>query len=113
MNRNQGRHAEAALVLFTHFGARAFRRDHHHGDVFTHLLTHFNDVEAVGVTQRRAVFHQRLHRAHYGRVLLVRRQVDHQIRLRDQVFVGADLEAVFGRLAREARFSSIASLRRA
>lgn len=47
VNRNQGRHAEAALVLFTHFGARAFRRDHHHGDVFTHLLTHFNDVEAV------------------------------------------------------------------
>ena len=47
-----------------------------------------------GVTQRRAVFHQRRCTARTGRVLLVRRQVGHQIPLRDQVFVGADPKAV-------------------
>ena len=32
-------------------------------------------------------------------MLLVRRQVNHQIRLRDQLFVGTHFEAVFGRFA--------------
>ena len=62
--RDKRRYAETAFVLFTHFGARALRRHHHHGDVFTDLLAHFHDVEAVGVTQRCAVFHQRLYGAH-------------------------------------------------
>ena len=97
VNGDQRRYAEATFVLFAHFGARALRCHHHHGDVFTDLLAHFNDVEAVGVTQRGAVFHQRLYGTHNVRVLLVRRQVNHQIRLRDQLFVGAHFEAVFGR----------------
>ena len=91
------RHAETAFVLFTNFGTRALRRHHHHGDVFADLLAHFNDVEAVGVTQRRAVFHQRLYGTHNVRVLFVRRQVNHQVGLRDQLFIGTDFEAVFGR----------------
>lgn len=113
VNGDQRRYAEATFVLFAHFGARALRCHHHHGDVFTDLLAHFNDVEAVGVTQRGAVFHQRLYGTHNVRVLLVWRQVNHQIRLRDQLFVGTHFEAVFGRFTREARFSAIASLRRA
>ena len=64
VNRDQRRHAEATFVLFTDFGTRALRCHHHYGDVFTDLLAHFNDVEAVGVTQRRAVFHQRLYGTH-------------------------------------------------
>ena len=97
VNRDQRRHAEATFVLFTDFGTRALRCHHHHGDVFTDLLAHFNDVKAVGVTQRGTVFHQRLYGTHYVRVLLVRGQVNHQIRLRDQLFVGTHFEAVFGR----------------
>ncbi|MND89904.1 hypothetical protein D3C80_819780 [compost metagenome] len=97
MNRNQGRYAETTFVFFTHFGARTFWRNHHHGNVFTYLLTHFNDVEAVRVAQRRAVFHQRLYGTHYRGVLLVRRQVNHQVGLWDQVFVSPYFKAVFGR----------------
>ncbi|MNS81638.1 hypothetical protein D3C72_1153530 [compost metagenome] len=97
VNRNQGWHTETTFVLFTHFGTWALRRNHHHGDVFTDLLAHFNDVETMRITQRRAVFHQRLNRAHNVGVLFVRRQVNHQIRLRDQLFVGTHFEAVFGR----------------
>ncbi|MNT46301.1 hypothetical protein D3C72_1829330 [compost metagenome] len=97
VNGDQRRHAETTFVLFTHFGAWALRRNHHHGDVFTNLLAHFNDVETVRVAQRRAVFHQRLNGAHNVGVLFVWRQVNHQIRLRDQLFVGAHFEAVFGR----------------
>ncbi|MNV62342.1 hypothetical protein D3C71_1548860 [compost metagenome] len=49
------------------------------------------------VAQRRAVFHQRLYGTHNVIVLFVWRQVNHQIRLRDQLFVSTDFEAVFGR----------------
>ena len=97
VNRDQGRYAEAALVLFTHFGTRALRRHHHDGDIFTDLLANFHDVEAMRVAQRRAVFHQRLNGTHNVRVLFVRSQVDHQVSLRDQLFVGTYFEAVFGR----------------
>ena len=64
VNGDQRRYAETTFVLFAHFGARALRCHHHYGDVFTDLLAHFNDVEAVGVTQRGAVFHQRLYGTH-------------------------------------------------
>ena len=97
VNGNQRRYAESTFVLFTHFGARAFRRNHYYGDVFTDLLAYFHDVETMRVTQRRAVFHQWLYGAHYIRVLLVRRQVNHQIRLRDQFFVSTHFKTVFGR----------------
>ena len=96
VNRDQGRNAETAFVLFTYFGTRALRRHHHDGDIFTDLLANFHDVEAVRVAQRRAVFHQRLNGTYNVRVLFVRRQVNHQIGLRDQLFVGTHLEAVFG-----------------
>ncbi len=93
---DQRRHTKTTLVLFTYFGARTLRGNHHHGDIFTDLLAHFHDVEAVGVAQRRAVFHQRLYGTHHVRVLLVRRQVNHQVRLRDQLFIGAYFKTVFG-----------------
>ena len=99
MHRDQRWHAETAFVLFAHFGARTFRRHHHHGDVFTNGFAHFNDIEAVRVAQRRAVFHQRLYRLHDRRVLFVRRQVNHQIGLRDQLFISAHFKTVFGGLA--------------
>ncbi|CXA93606.1 Uncharacterised protein [Salmonella enterica subsp. enterica serovar Typhi] len=97
VNGDQRWHTEATLVFFTYFGARTLRCHHHHGDVFTDLLAHFDDVEAVGVTQRCAVFHQRLYRTYNVGVLFVRRKVNHQVSLRDQLFVGAYFEAVFGR----------------
>ena len=106
VNGDKRRHAEATLVFFTHFGARALRRHHHNGDVFTDLLAHFNDVETVGITQRRAVFHQRLYGTHHVRVLLVRRQVNNEISLRDQLFVGPDFEAVLGRFTPGSTFFS-------
>ena len=106
MNRDQRRHAEATLVLFTDFCTRTLRSHHHYGDVFTDLLAHFNDVEAVRVTQRRAVFHQRLNGAHNIRVLFVWRQVNNQIRLWDQLFVGTHFEAVFGRFTPGSTFFS-------
>ena len=99
MYRDKRRHAETTFVLFTHFGARTLRRYHHDGDVFTDLLAYFNDVKAVGVTQRGAVFHQRLHGAYNIRVLFVRRQVNDQIGLRDQLFISANLKTIFRRLA--------------
>ncbi|CCK04783.1 hypothetical protein BN129_3573 [Cronobacter sakazakii 701] len=97
--RDKRRHAETTFVLFTHLGARTFRRYHHDGDVFTDLLAYFNDVKAVGVTQRGTVFHQRLHGAYNIRVLFVRRQVNDQIRLRDKLFISANLKTIFRRLA--------------
>ncbi|MNZ72888.1 hypothetical protein D3C78_912790 [compost metagenome] len=97
VNRDQRRHAETTFVFFTHFGARTFWRYHHYGDVFTHLLAHFYDVETVGVAQRSTVFHQRLYGTNDRGMLLVRRQVNHQVCLWDQIFVGPYLEAVFGR----------------
>ncbi len=96
MNRDQRWYTETTFVLFTHFSTWALRRYHHHGDVFTDLLAHFNDIEAVGVAQRCTIFHQRLYGTYNVRVLFVWRQVNHQIRLRDQLFVGAYFEAVFG-----------------
>ena len=97
VNGNQRRYAESTFVLFTYFGAWAFRRNHYYGDVFTDLLAYFDDVKTVRVTQRRAVFHQWLYGAHYIRVLLVRRQVNHQIRLWDQFFVSTHFKTIFGR----------------
>ena len=97
VNGNQRRYAKPTFVLFTHFGARAFRRNHYYGDVFTDLLAHFDDVETMRVTQRRAVFHQRLYGTHHVGVLFVWRQVNDQIRLRDQLFISANFKTVFGR----------------
>ena len=98
MDGDQGRYAEAALVLFTHFGTRALGRNHHDGDVGTDLLPLFHHVEAVGVAQRGALLHQRHHGFDDVGVLLVRSQVQHQIGGRDQLFIGADHEAVVGGL---------------
>ncbi len=97
VNRDQRRYAETTFVLFTHFGTRTLRCHHHYGNVFTDLLAHFNDVETVGITQRRAVFHQRLYGTNNVGVLLVWRQVNYQVSLRDQLFVGTYFKAVFGR----------------
>ena len=47
MYRDQRRHAEAAFVFFTHFGSRAFRRDHDDGDVLADLHAFLDDVETV------------------------------------------------------------------
>ena len=99
VNGDKRWHAEATFVLFTYFCTRALRCHHHNGDVFTDLLAHFNDVKAVGVTQRRTVFHQRLHGTHNVRVLFVWRQVNHQVCLGDQFFVGTNFKTIFGRFA--------------
>ncbi|MNC37457.1 hypothetical protein D3C75_860230 [compost metagenome] len=97
VNRNQSRNTETTFVFFTNFSTRAFWRNHHHGDVLTDLLAHFNHVKTVGVTQCCTIFHHRLNSLNNRRVLLVWRQVNNQIRLRDQFFVGANFKTVFGR----------------
>ncbi|MNU96885.1 hypothetical protein D3C71_869380 [compost metagenome] len=98
MNGDQGRHAEAALVLFTHLGTRALGRHHDDGDVGTDLLTLFHHVETVGITQGGTLLHQRHDCLHHVGVLLVRGQVQYQISGRDQIFIGTNHEAVVGGL---------------
>ena len=93
---NQCGYAEAALVFLAHFGARALRRYHDHGNVIADLHAFFHDVETVGVGQAAALLHQRHDFADHGAVLLVRGQVEDHVRGRDQLLVGADGEAVFG-----------------
>ena len=99
VNGDQGWNTKTTFVLFTHFGTRTLRRNHHHSDIFTDLLAHFDDVETVGVAQRRAIFHQRLYGTYNVGVLFVRGQVNHQICLRDQFFISTYFEAIFGRFA--------------
>ena len=97
MNRNQRRYTKATLILFTYFSTRTLRRNHYYGNVLTNLLTHFNNVETVRVTQSCAIFHQRLYGFYHRRMLFVWSQVNHQICLWDQLFVGTDFKTVFGR----------------
>mmetsp|Transcript_35243 Transcript_35243/g.76037 ORF Transcript_35243/g.76037 Transcript_35243/m.76037 type:complete len:575 (+) Transcript_35243:216-1940(+) len=95
---DQGRHAEAALVLLTNLSAGALRSDHDDGEVVTDLHAFLDDVEAVGVGEGGALLHQRHDLAHDGSVLLVRRQVEDDVGLGDQVSEGADLKTVAGRV---------------
>ncbi len=95
VNSDQSRYTETTLVFFTDFRTRALRCNHNHSQVRTDLHAFFNNVEAVGVTQTRAFFHQGHNRSNNRGVLLVRSQVHHQIRSRDQLFVSTDVEAVF------------------
>src|SRR6056297_2086795 len=76
---NQGRYAETALVFFTDLRSRAFRRYHNDRDVVPDLHAFFNDIEAVGVRQAGAVLHQWHDLADDGAVLLVGREVEHQV----------------------------------
>ncbi len=96
MYRDQGGNPETAQVLGAHFRARAFGAHHDHGDVLADLHAFFHQVEAVGVVQAGAVFHQRHHGADDVGVLLVRRQVHDHVGLGDQFLVGTDGKAVFG-----------------
>jgi hypothetical protein len=96
VNRDQRRYAEAAFVFFAHLGAGAFRRDHDDGNVLADLHAFFNDVEAVRVREARAFLHQRHDLVDDAGVLFVGRQVENEVRRRDQLFESADLEAVFG-----------------
>ncbi len=57
MNRDQARHAGAALIFRAHGVAGAFRRDHQHVEIAARLDQIEMHVEAVREHQRRAVFH--------------------------------------------------------
>ena len=57
MDRQQARHAGAALIFGAHGVARALGRDHHHVEVGARLDQVEMDVEAVREHQRRAVLH--------------------------------------------------------
>ena len=57
MDRNQARHAGAALILRAHGVAGALRRDHQHVEIGARLDQVEMHVEAVGEHQRRAVLH--------------------------------------------------------
>ena len=70
---NQGRHAEATQVFLSYLSARALGRHHDHGEIFADLHAFFDDVEAVGVRQTRALLHQWHDRLDHVGVLLVRR----------------------------------------
>src|SRR5690606_5076516 len=91
---DQGRYTETTLVFFTHFRTRALRCHHDHRQVRTDLHAFFHDVETVAVAQGCALLHQRHHGVDNVSVLLVRGQVDQQVSLRDQFFVGANSETV-------------------
>ena len=87
-------HAEAALVLLAHFGTRALGRHHDHREVRADLLPLLHDVEAVAVSQTRALLHERHDALHHVGVLLVGREVADEIGRGDHLVVVAHLEAV-------------------
>mmetsp|Transcript_20104 Transcript_20104/g.51170 ORF Transcript_20104/g.51170 Transcript_20104/m.51170 type:complete len:564 (-) Transcript_20104:13-1704(-) len=94
VHSNERRHTKAALVLLAHLSARALRRHHDDGEVGTDLHALLDDIEAVAVRQGRALLHHRHHRVDHCTVLLVWRQVEHNVSLRDEILVRADGEAV-------------------
>ena len=55
MDGDQGRHAEAALVLLAHLGAGGFGSHHDHGQVLADLHAFFNDIEAVRIGEAGAL----------------------------------------------------------
>ena len=57
VDREQARHAGAALVFGAHGVARPLRRDHHHVEIGARLDQVEMNVEAVREHQRRAVLH--------------------------------------------------------
>lgn len=91
---DERRHPEATLVFFTDLGARALRRDHDDRQILADLLTLLDDVEAVAVGERGAGLHERHDLLDHVRVLLVRCEVAYEVRRRDELLVGANLEAV-------------------
>ena len=94
VHRDQSGHAEAALVLLADLSAGALRRHHDHREVGPHLHALLDNVEAVAVRQRRTLLHERDEGVDDRGVLLVRRQVEHEVGGRHELVVGADLEAV-------------------
>ena len=96
MDRDQGRYAETTLVLLANLGSRRFGSHHDNGEVLTDLHAFLDDVEAVRVREARALLHQRHDFLDHRGVLLVGRQVAHEVGGGDQFLVAADLEAVLG-----------------
>ena len=96
MDGDQGRDAEAALILLAYLCARALGAHHHHGDVLTDLHAFFNKVEPVGIVKAGAFFHQRHHRGYHAGMLLVGSEVHHHVSGGDQFLIGAHGEAVLG-----------------
>mmetsp|Transcript_29351 Transcript_29351/g.73710 ORF Transcript_29351/g.73710 Transcript_29351/m.73710 type:complete len:406 (-) Transcript_29351:85-1302(-) len=98
VHRDQCRHTEAALVLLADLRAWALRRDHNDCQVVADLHALLDDVEAVAVRQRGALLHERHDLGYHGRVLLVGREVQDDVRGGDEVLIGTDLEPIGGRI---------------
>mmetsp|Transcript_19762 Transcript_19762/g.59135 ORF Transcript_19762/g.59135 Transcript_19762/m.59135 type:complete len:484 (+) Transcript_19762:258-1709(+) len=94
VHSDERRHAEAALVLLADLRAGAFRGDHDDGQIVTDLHAFLHDVEAVAVREGRTLLHQRHNLGHDSAVLLVRRQVQHQICVRDELLISPDRKAI-------------------
>ena len=91
---NQGGHAKASFVLFSHFGSRGFGSHHDNSEVFSDLHALFNNIKAVGIGKAGILFHQRHDRFNDIGVLFVRGQVDDQICRRQHLFIGTHGKAV-------------------
>ena len=75
---DQGRYPKAPLVLFPHFGAGALGAHHDHRQVLADLHPFLNQIEAMGIIQAGALFHEGHDRGDHRGVLLVGGQVhDH------------------------------------
>mmetsp|Transcript_21578 Transcript_21578/g.48590 ORF Transcript_21578/g.48590 Transcript_21578/m.48590 type:complete len:201 (+) Transcript_21578:1068-1670(+) len=98
MDSDECGHSEAALILFTHLGARALWRHHDDREVGPDLHPLLDDVEAVAVRERRPLLHHRHHRRYHCCVLLVRREVEHEISLRNELLVRSHRETIGGRV---------------
>lgn len=89
-------YVEIMFVFFVYFGVWIFWCYYYYGDVFMDLFVYFYDIEVVGVVQCCVVFYQWLYGVYYVGVLFVWCQVNYQVSLWDQFFVGVYFEVVFG-----------------
>ena len=95
---NESWDAEAALVFLAHFRARRLGSDHDDGEVFANLGAFFDDIKSVGVGEGGAFLHMRDDCFDNLGVLLVRSEVHDDVGGGKHLLVGADSEAIFGRV---------------
>ena len=96
MDRDQGGHAESAFVFFADFSAGTFRCDHDHGDVGPDLNAFLDDIETMGVGKTGIFLHQRHDLPDHRSMLLVGREIQHQIGAGNQVFESSGNKTVAG-----------------
>ena len=96
MAGDESRNPKATLVFFTHLGTGALRSHHDHGEVAADLGPLFHDVESVGVGETSTFLHERHDGVHHVGVLLVWREVHHDVGCGKHFFIGANGETILG-----------------